>query len=40
MPEYAGFGTIAADKPLSQLTIKRRDVGKDDVKIDLLYCGV
>src|ERR1700727_3040781 len=40
MPEYAGFGTIAADKPLSQLTIKRRDVGKDDVKIDILYCGV
>ena len=40
MPEYVGFGTVAADKPLSQLTIKRRDVGKDDVKIDILYCGV
>src|ERR1700735_3550119 len=40
MPEYAGFGTIAADKPLSQLTIKRRDIGKDDVKIEILYCGV
>lgn len=40
MSEYVGFGTVAADKPLSQLTIERRDVGKDDVKIDILYCGV
>ncbi|MDB6147857.1 MAG: hypothetical protein JWO45_1521, partial [Spartobacteria bacterium] len=39
MSEYVGFGTVAADKPLSQLTIKRRDVGKDDVKIDILFCG-
>jgi alcohol dehydrogenase (NADP+) len=40
MPDYAGFGTVAADKPLSALTIKRRDIGHDDVKIDVLYCGV
>src|SRR6202041_3014564 len=39
MPEYVGFGTVAADKPLSQLIIERRGVGKDDVKIDILYFG-
>jgi alcohol dehydrogenase (NADP+) len=40
MPDYAAFGTPAADQPLAALSIKRRDVGKDDVKIDILYCGV
>ncbi len=40
MPTYIGFGAAAADKPLSQLTFTRRDVGENDVKIDILYCGV
>ena len=40
MPNYLGFGTLAADKPLSPLTIKRRDVGADDVKIEIQFCGV
>ena len=40
MPGYTGFGTTAADKPLSRLTFERRDVGKNDVKIDILFCGV
>src|ERR1700743_3695157 len=40
MPDYVSFGTVAADKSLSQLAIKRRVVGEDDVKIDILYCGV
>jgi alcohol dehydrogenase (NADP+) len=40
MIECAGFGTTAADKPLGKLTFKRRDVGKDDVKIKILFCGV
>lgn len=40
MPLYTGFGTTAADKPLSKLTFERRDVGKNDVKIDILFCGV
>jgi uncharacterized zinc-type alcohol dehydrogenase-like protein len=40
MPNYIGFGTTAPEKPLSQLTFTRRDVGRDDVKIDILFCGV
>jgi uncharacterized zinc-type alcohol dehydrogenase-like protein len=40
MVEYVGFGTTAANLPLSKLTFQRRDVGKHDVKIDILFCGV
>ena len=40
MAEYLGFGALAADAPLAPLTIKRRDLGSEDVKIDILYCGV
>lgn len=32
MVEYVGFGTTAADLPLSKLTFQRRDLGKEDVK--------
>ena len=34
------FGTEAADAPLKELTIQRREVGAHDVEIDILYCGV
>lgn len=34
------FGTEAADKPLKQLTIQRRDVTPHDVQIEILYCGI
>jgi len=40
MAKYVGFGTTAANLPLSKLTFERRDIGKDDVKIDILFCGV
>jgi uncharacterized zinc-type alcohol dehydrogenase-like protein len=40
MLDCTGFGTTAADRPLSTLTFNRRDVGKDDVEIEILYCGV
>jgi alcohol dehydrogenase (NADP+) len=40
MADYVGFGTTAENLPLSKLTFKRREVGKDDVKIDILFCGV
>jgi uncharacterized zinc-type alcohol dehydrogenase-like protein len=40
MIDCTGFGTTAADKPLGKLVFKRRDVGKDDVKIKILFCGV
>jgi alcohol dehydrogenase (NADP+) len=40
MLECTGFGTASAQDPLRKLTFKRRDVGKDDVKIEILYCGV
>jgi alcohol dehydrogenase (NADP+) len=40
MLECTGFGTTAADRALSKLTFQRRDVGADDVRIQILYCGV
>jgi uncharacterized zinc-type alcohol dehydrogenase-like protein len=40
MIECTGFGTTAADKPLQKLVFKRRDVGPNDVKIKILFCGV
>jgi uncharacterized zinc-type alcohol dehydrogenase-like protein len=40
MIDCTGFGTTSADKPLKKLVFKRRDVGKDDVKIKILFCGV
>jgi uncharacterized zinc-type alcohol dehydrogenase-like protein len=35
-----GFGTDAADKPLSPISFDRRDVGEEDVRIEILFCGV
>jgi uncharacterized zinc-type alcohol dehydrogenase-like protein len=40
MIDCTGFGTTAADKPLQKLVFNRRDVGKHDVKIRILFCGV
>jgi alcohol dehydrogenase (NADP+) len=40
MLDCTGFGTASADQPLGKLTFKRRDMGKDDVKVQILYCGV
>ncbi|MBC2864922.1 NAD(P)-dependent alcohol dehydrogenase [Streptomyces mexicanus] len=34
------FGAQEAGKPLTPVTIERRDVGPHDVKIDILYCGI
>ncbi len=34
------YGNTAADKPLSPLTIERREVGAQDIKIRIHYCGI
>jgi len=34
------FGTNAADAPLNEMTIDRRDVTAKDIEIEILYCGV
>lgn len=34
------FGTEGAKADLKSMDIKRRDVGEDDVQIDITYCGV
>lgn len=34
------YGTHAADRPLEDLRIERRDVGERDVLIDIVYCGL
>jgi uncharacterized zinc-type alcohol dehydrogenase-like protein len=38
--QLKAFGTEAANAPLNQLTIKRREPTAHDVVIDILYCGV
>ncbi|HEY0434263.1 MAG TPA: NAD(P)-dependent alcohol dehydrogenase [Chitinophagaceae bacterium] len=38
--QVKAFGTGAADAPLQQLKIKRRNVTPHDVEIEILYCGV
>ncbi|MGN6702921.1 MAG: NAD(P)-dependent alcohol dehydrogenase [Burkholderiaceae bacterium] len=40
MPDSIGYGTHAADQPLDALRFQRRDTGRRDVRIDILYCGV
>jgi len=35
-----GFGAQSAETPLAPITFNRRDVGADDVEIDILFCGV
>lgn len=34
------YGVITEKEPLKPLDIQRREVGNDDVKIDILFCGV
>jgi len=34
------YGTTASDAPLIPMDIKRRETRKNDVKIDITYCGV
>ncbi|MDO1446986.1 NAD(P)-dependent alcohol dehydrogenase [Rhodocytophaga aerolata] len=38
--EAKAFGTEAAEAPLHQLSIKRRNPTPHDVEIEILYCGV
>lgn len=38
--EVKAYGTEAAEAPLKQLTIVRREATPMDVEIDILYCGV
>jgi uncharacterized zinc-type alcohol dehydrogenase-like protein len=35
-----GFGAQNAEAPLAPITFNRRDVGADDIEIDILFCGV
>jgi uncharacterized zinc-type alcohol dehydrogenase-like protein len=39
MPTSA-YGATAADKPLTHLTIDRRELGPHDVQIEIAFCGV
>ena len=41
MPTIAhGYAAHSADTPLAPYTFERRDLRADDVRIDILYCGV
>jgi len=40
MSEVKAFGAEASTEDLKQLNIERRGITADDVKIDILYCGV
>jgi uncharacterized zinc-type alcohol dehydrogenase-like protein len=35
-----GFGAQSATSPLGPMTFDRRDVGEEDIEIDILFCGV
>lgn len=34
------YGTVAADAPLKQMNIQRRNATENDIEIEILYCGV
>ncbi len=38
--EVKAFGTQAADAPLKQMNINRREVLAEDIEIEIMYCGV
>jgi len=38
--QIAAFAAKTAQSPLAHATIERRDVGANDVQIEILYCGV
>ncbi|GGW21667.1 NAD(P)-dependent alcohol dehydrogenase [Arenibacter certesii] len=40
MRTIKAFGTTAATEDLKPIDIVRREVGKNDIKIDITYCGV
>lgn len=40
MPQAKGYGTNAATDPISPLSFERRAVGENDVKLDILFCGI
>ena len=35
-----GYGASSPSSPLAPLTFNRRDIGKSDVEIEIMYCGV
>ena len=38
--EIKAYGAQDSKADLKQMTIERRDLNANDVKIDILYCGV
>ena len=40
MIETKGYATHGAKEALKPFSFQRRDVGADDVLIDILYCGI
>ena len=38
--EVKAYGTVAVDKPLKEMNIKRRAVQSHDVEMEILYCGI
>ena len=40
MPQAKGYAARSADTPLAPFTFERRELRANDVRIDILYCGV
>jgi len=38
--EVKAYGTLAADAPLNEINIERREVLAKDIEIEIMYCGV
>ena len=40
MSQVFAYGAVRADAPLQPVTIARRELGADDVAIDITHCGI
>ncbi len=40
MSQVSAFGAVRADAPLQPVKIERRELGADDVAIDITHCGI
>jgi uncharacterized zinc-type alcohol dehydrogenase-like protein len=40
MSQVSAYGAVRPDAPLQAVTIERRDLGADDVAIDITHCGI
>lgn len=40
MSQVSAYGAVRSDAPLQAVKIERRELGVDDVAIDITHCGI